>query len=222
MCRIPQAVNFMPMSRVDHFLNKLNYGLFPPLCRLCGEDGQPALDLCADCHAELPDAPSSLSLGHGTVWAGFSYAEPIAGLIQRFKFQEDLGSGRLLARLAMGSFVGSQPQVLIPVPLHSRRLRSRGYNQALELAAYWGKCRGIPVRSDLIIRTRATDTQSSLPASARTANVDGAFKAKARIPEHVALIDDVVTTGATTTEAAKALLDGGAQRVDVWCLARVV
>lgn len=222
MCRIPQAVNFMPMSRVDQIFNCLNYRLFPPLCRICGEDGQPALDLCADCQAEFPSTPRVLSLDYGSIWAGFSYAEPVAGLIQRFKFQEDLGAGRLLARLVIASFAASQPQSLIPVPLHYSRLRSRGYNQALELAAYWGKCRGIPVQSKGLIRTRATHAQSSLPASARHANVDGAFKANARIPEHVALIDDVVTTGATTTEAIKALLAGGARRVDVWCLARVL
>jgi len=212
----------MPMSRVDRIFNCLNYRLFPPLCRLCGEAGQPALDLCGDCHAEFPSTPRVLSLDYGSIWAGFSYAEPVAGLIQRFKFQDDLGAGRLLARLAIGAFTDGEPQALIPVPLHSSRLRSRGYNQARELAAYWGKCRGIPVRASLLIRTRATHTQSSLPASARTANVDGAFKANTDIPEHVALIDDVVTTGATTTEAAKALLAGGARRVDVWCLARVL
>lgn len=221
MRRIPQAVNFMPISRVDRIFNCLNYWLLPPFCRLCGEHGQPTLDLCADCQTELPFTPTVLNLDYGSIWAGFSYAEPVAGLIQRFKFQEDLGAGRLLARLAIGAFTDSEPQALIPVPLHSSRLRSRGYNQALELAAYWGKCRDVPVRSSLLTRTRATHAQSSLPATARTANVDGAFKANTRIPEHVALIDDVVTTGATTTEAAKALLAGGARRVDVWCLARV-
>ena len=220
--RIPQAVNFMPMSRVDRIFNCLNYRLFPPLCRLCGEAGLPLIDLCGACQAEFPCTPTVLSLDYGSIWAGFSYAEPVAGLIQRFKFQDDLGAGRLLARLAIDSFSDSEPQALIPVPLHASRLRSRGYNQALELAAYWGKCRGIPVGPSLLIRTRSTHAQSSLPASARTANVDGAFKANARIPEHVALIDDVMTTGATTTEAIKALLAGGARRVDVWCLARVL
>jgi ComF family protein len=126
-----------------------------------------------------------------------------------------------LARLAIDTFSDSEPQALIPVPLHASWLRSRGYNQALELAKYWGRCRGIPVRPSRLIRTRATHAQSSLPASARHLNVDGAFKANAQIPEHVALIDDVVTTGTTTTEAAKALLAGGARQVDVWCLARV-
>jgi ComF family protein len=212
----------MPIPRVDRIFNGLNYRILPPLCRLCGEDGQPALDLCTDCQAAFPITPPVLSFDYGSLWAGFSYAEPVAGLIQRFKFQEDLGAGRLLARLALGSFTDSKPKALIPVPLHASRLRSRGYNQALELADFWGKCRGIPVRPCQLIRTRATHTQSSLPATARYANVDGAFKANTQVPEHVALIDDVVTTGATTTEAVKALLNGGAKQVDVWCLARVL
>lgn len=212
----------MPISCVDRFFNSLNYGLFPPLCRLCGEPGLSCIDLCRFCQAELPSCPGPLTVESGSVLAGFIYAEPIAGLIQNFKFHEDLAAGRLLARLAVPAFNGSSPGALMPVPLHTSRLRQRGFNQALELANYWGKSHGIPVLSQALIRTRATGIQSGLPAVARRTNVAGAFQATGALPAHVALVDDVVTTGSTTAEAARALLLAGAGRVDVWCLARVL
>lgn len=157
----------------------------------------------------------------GSVLAGFIYGEPVAGLIQAFKFHADLGAGRMLARLALPAFADSTPQALIPVPLHTSRLRQRGYNQALELARYWGKCRAIPVLPHILIRARATQTQSSLPAFARQNNINRAFLARGTFPAHIALIDDVVTTGSTCGEAARIALEAGAERVDVWSLARV-
>ena len=157
----------------------------------------------------------------GSVQAGFVYAEPVAGLVQRFKFHEDLAAGRLLAGQSLPALTGPTPQLLLPVPLHRSRLRQRGYNQALELARYWGRCRGVPVAASLLVRCRATRSQSSLPAGERRTNLAGAFRASCPVPAHVALIDDVVTTGSTVGEAARALLASGATRVDVWCLARV-
>ena len=222
LIRIPQAVNFMPLFRVDKILNYLNYSLFPPLCALCGEPGRHGLDLCGLCQSEFPPCPQAMDMAAGSVLAGFTYAEPVAGLIQAFKFHDDLGAGRLLARLASTALAGSTPQALIPVPLHISRLRQRGFNQALELARYWGRCRGIPVLPKALIRTRATRIQSSLPAPERRTNVTGAFQVSGALPAYVALVDDVVTTGSTSAEAAQALRLAGAERVDVWCLARVV
>lgn len=211
----------MPLSCVDRFLSRLNYGLFPPVCRLCGESGQSRIDLCRCCQAEFPSRPEPLAVASGSVLAGFTYAEPVAALVRRFKFHDDLAAGRLLARLAAEAFIGSTPEALIPVPLHASRLRQRGFNQALELARYWGRCRGIPV-SPQLIRIRATRIQSGLPAGERLTNVTGAFRVSGEVPAHVALVDDVVTTGSTTAEAARALRLAGAGRVDVWCLARAV
>lgn len=212
----------MPMLHVYRWLKLLNYGLFPPLCGLCGEPGQRRIDLCQPCQAEFPPCPEPLAHEAGSVFAGFIYAEPVAGLVQRFKFHEDLAAGRLLARLAMPALSASMPQALIPVPLHISRLRQRGFNQALELARYWGKCREIPVLPQSLIRVRATQIQSSLPALERRTNVTGAFRASGALPVHVALVDDVLTTGSTASEAAKALMRAGIERVDVWCLARVL
>lgn len=212
----------MPISRVDRFFSRLNYGLFPPVCRLCGEPGQGRIDLCRCCQEELPSRPEPMAFASGSVLAGFTFAEPVSELVRRFKFHDDLAAGRVLARLAVDAFIGSVPEALIPVPLHTSRLRQRGFNQALELARYWGKRRGIPVLPHLLIRCRATRIQSGLPARERLTNVTGAFRASGAFPAHVALVDDVVTTGSTTAEATRALMLAGARRVDVWCLARVV
>lgn len=212
----------MTMIRVDNILKRLNYGLFPPLCGLCGELGQAERDLCQACWQAFPPCPVPLAMPAGSVFAGFVYAEPVAGLVQRFKFNEDLAAGCLLADLASPAFAGSAPQALVPVPLHRSRLRQRGFNQALELARWWGRSRGVPVLPGCLVRCRATRIQSSLCSAAeRRVNLSGAFRASGPVPAHVALVDDVVTTGSTVAEAARALVEAGAKRVDVWCLARV-
>jgi ComF family protein len=112
--------------------------------------------------------------------------------------------------------------LILPVPLHRARLRQRGFNQALELARPLGRSLGVPVRHGLLLRARATAAQSELDAAARRRNVRGAFAvhAGAALPSHVAVLDDVMTTGATLAECVRALKRAGAQRVDVWALAR--
>jgi ComF family protein len=113
------------------------------------------------------------------------------------------------------------PQLLIPVPLHPGRLRERGYNQALELARPLSRRLAIPLDYLSCRRTRPTQAQSELPMKERRKNVRGAFQVKGEIPaRHVALIDDVVTTGSTVTELTRLLKRHGVRRVQVWTLAR--
>jgi ComF family protein len=160
---------------------------------------------------------------YGKIYAGFEYQSPIDELIQGFKFQEQLGCGRMLAKLSMPAFNNiERPMALIPIPLHTQRLRQRGFNQSLEIAKFWGKHMGIPVLQQALLRQRATQVQSSLKAAERLQNVSGAFRVADILPEHVAMVDDVYTTGATCMAAAEALLLQGVKRVDVWCLARVL
>lgn len=120
----------------------------------------------------------------------------------------------------------TRPDALIPLPLHPRRLRARGYDQALELARPLAKRFGLPLRTDLLTRVRDTAPQSRLDAPARRKNLRRAFAVRrtglARTPlKHVVLIDDVMTTGATLHAAAEALLRAGVERVDAWVCARV-
>ncbi len=156
--------------------------------------------------------------------AVFVYGFPLDRLVPRFKFHHDLAAGRMMAELMAGPLASApRPDVVVPVPLHAHRLRRRGYDQALELARPLARSLGLPLRADLLERIRATAPQSELDADARHRNLTRAFAvtASAPLPAHVALVDDVMTTGATLHAAAKALRKAGVARVDAWVCARV-
>lgn len=153
----------------------------------------------------------------------FVYGFPVDRLLPRFKFHHDLAAGRLLARwMARSLAAATRPEALIALPLHRARLRTRGYDQALELARPLARALELPLLEGRLRRTRATAPQSRLEAQARRRNLRDAFTVAeaARLPAHVALIDDVMTTGATLHAAAKALRRAGVQRVDGWICAR--
>ena len=124
--------------------------------------------------------------------------------------------------LAQGLAEAPRPAALVPVPLHHRRLRQRGYDQALELARPLARALDLPLLAGHLQRHRATVPQSELDAAARRRNVRGAFGVAdgTALPRHVALVDDVMTTGATLAEAARALRRAGVSRVDLWVAAR--
>ena len=175
----------------------------------------PAPGECGDCLRRSP------ALTH--TCAVFVYGFPLDRLIPRFKFHRDLAAGRLMAELMAGALgTTPRPDAIVPVPLHARRMRERGYDQALELARPLAAALGLPLRSDLLQRVRATAPQSELDAGQRQRNLAKAFAARNEaIPlQHVALVDDVMTTGATLEAAARALQGAGVQRVDAWVCAR--
>ncbi|MCG8415822.1 MAG: hypothetical protein MI746_16530 [Pseudomonadales bacterium] len=160
----------------------------------------------------------------------YHYSSPVDALLGAFKFggRLDVGYGlsRLLAR-AIGEHygTGSKPDLLIPVPIHTRRYLQRGFNQAWELAKVAGKLNGIEVSNRLVIKTRHTEAQSNLAsATERKNNLRRAFEINPRFPvrdvTHVTIIDDVVTTMTTVTAIAKLLQRHGISRVEVWCVAR--
>jgi ComF family protein len=229
----------MPLPRVDDWIQALGAALLPWRCLACGERGADA-DLCAACRADLPvnraacarcalplpapapacgrclRAPPPWDAAH----AAFVYGHPLDRLLPRFKFHGDLAAGRVLADAWCTHLPASRPQALVPVPLHRTRLRERGYDQALELARRVARACGVAVRADALRRVRATARQSELAAGARRRNVRGAFAVVGALPPHVALLDDVMTTGATLRAAASALRAGGVERIEVWVLAR--
>lgn len=239
------AVNVQEGAQVYGWRQRLRRLLLPPLCLVCAEPGADGGDLCAACRASLPwqgNACGRCALplpGHeaagvtrcgrclGTASplaaaaAAFGYAWPVDGLLRRFKFHHDLAAGRLLGELMIPACARqARPQALVPVPLHRRRLRQRGYDQALELARPLARALQLPCLPGLR-RVRPTAPQSALEAAARRRNVRGAFAAQAGLPAHVALVDDVMTTGATLQAAALALRRSGVARVDAWVCARV-
>ncbi|EXF43570.1 phosphoribosyl transferase [Pseudomonas sp. BAY1663] len=150
-------------------------------------------------------------------------------LITRFKHQARWPFGRLLGeRLAHHlehAFADGlpRPDALLPVPLARRRLRQRGFNQARMLADWLGRGLAIPVEADTLQRLVDTPPQQQLDAATRRRNLRQAFalSATARVEDrHLALVDDVLTTGATAEALARLLKRAGAARVDVYCLAR--
>lgn len=233
----------MRMDAPLQTLRRLHRWLLPWRCLLCGDAGADGLDVCAACAAELPrntsccarcalPLPSQAALCGAcqrkpppwdAAWAPFRYGWPLDRLEARYKFGRDLAAGRTLAQLwCRAAAPAALPRLILPVPLHRARLRQRGYNQALELARPLGRALGVPVRHDWLLRPRATAAQTELDAHARRRNVRGAFALRegAAVPPHVALLDDVMTTGATLAECARVLRRAGVARVDVWALAR--
>jgi ComF family protein len=131
-----------------------------------------------------------------------------------------LALGRLLAQQLETRSV-DRPALLIPIPLHPTRLRARGFNQAALLSRQLGRQLGIRWDPGVLKKHRQTEDQRGLDRRARQRNLRGSFVSR-RLPKgcHVAVVDDVVTTGATCQEAARVLKRAGAGRVDVWALAR--
>jgi ComF family protein len=234
----------MDTNRQQAYWPALTRWLLPLRCLLCGDSGAHGLDLCADCKRELPRnrhccARCALPLGTpaplcgecqrhpppwDAAWAPFRYGWPLDRLESRFKFGADLAAGRVLSSVWCGeSCPLALPQQLLTVPLHGSRLRQRGYNQVLELARPLARSRRLPLSFDAIERVRCTEAQTELDAVGRRRNVRGAFALRegAVLASHVAVIDDVMTTGATLAECARVLKRAGVQRVDVWALARV-
>ncbi|MFV3413302.1 ComF family protein [Pseudomonas nitroreducens] len=219
-------------------------------CLLCGAAAeQAALPLCAGCDDDLPwlaghctvcalPLPvTGLTCGpclrrapaFHRVETPLRYGFPVDALITRFKHQANAPLGRLLGQLLERHLLHAfdeglpRPDRLIPVPLSRRRERQRGFNQAQLLAQWLAAPLGLPVDNHLVRRVQDTPAQQGLDAATRKRNLRSAFALGdgARIEGlHLALVDDVLTTGATAERIARLLRRAGARRVDVYCLAR--
>jgi ComF family protein len=223
----------------------LIHRLFPATCLLCLDPGQPPdLDLCRDCEDDLPrNAPAcpacAMPLPRGladclhcrarpcafdAAFAPYRYEFPLVELVHRLKYGGQVAIARILGSVLahrLRELGATAVDALVPVPLHAAREARRGYNQAGEIARFAGAILGLPVLDHLALRVRATEEQAALPASVRRVNVSGAFEALSGCaPAAVAIVDDVLTTGATVDALAAALKRAGARRVEVWAVAR--
>jgi ComF family protein len=159
--------------------------------------------------------------------AALKYQFPADRLVQSFKFNRQLVAGRILSRIMSERAIRTGidlPGAIIPVPLHRRRLVQRGFNQAYELAADISKHLNLPLLAMALRRRRNTKAQSGLNRKQRRKNLSNAFYwAGATKPcRHIALVDDVMTTGTTVAECTRVLKTAGAKRVDVWVAARAI
>jgi ComF family protein len=230
-------------------MKKLLNWLLPPTCVLCGDPSQQNIDLCAPCQHDLPQlgascarcalplpATSSSDIICGEclrqpppfdrILAIWRYQSPVDRLITMLKFNHQLVYARLLGELLAEQLQRYYqnhvlPECIIPVPLHKQRLRERGFNQALEIARPIAKQLRVAIDRKSCARTRATEAQTALPANQRRRNVKGAFAITGTLrAKHVAVLDDVITTGHTVTELSHALRDHGVEHIDIWCCAR--
>lgn len=243
------AVNNNKHGLVDKWLKIVRSAANSGICYLCGvTTSPPCLSICKPCCMDLPFNHSACFACAMPVTAGkycahciqerkpvidraicpFRYAYPVDKLIQDMKFRSRLEIAGFFAHF-MANVLTSRgtdlPQVLIPVPLHSSRLRERGYNQSLELSRNLSGIMNIPVDNYCLFRKQKTRAQSDLPARQRKKNIRGAFSADIEALstyEYVAIIDDVITTGATVRETARLIKKSGVKRIDVWSCARAV
>ncbi len=196
------------------------YAAVRPRCRQCAIGVPEGVALCGACLSQPPPFDRTI--------AALDYDHPWDELVQRFKFHAALDlagvlAERLLAAVRQGDV--APPDWLLPVPLAAGRLRERGYNQAWELARR--VARRLPCASDahLLLRMKDGPHQLALPPEKRAANVHGVFALEPRRRQEVqgrvvAVVDDVMTTGATAAEIARTLKQAGARSVQIWVLAR--
>ncbi|MBI1261616.1 MAG: ComF family protein [Rhizobiales bacterium] len=227
--------------------------LLPPLCLSCGAGVSQVNTLCADCWKTVhflekpycpvsglpfaydpgPDIVSPQALAHPPHYdcarSVFAYEGPAARMIHRYKYGDRMEVAPAFARwmARAGHEILADADLIVPVPLHRRRLFWRRFNQASELARHIGQLAGVTLMPELLLRFRPTQPQIGLSGTARRRNVSGAFRANpvcasGATGKIIVLVDDVLTTGATVEACARVLKGIGAREVRVLTLARVV
>jgi len=203
-----------------------------PICSCCGimfKSRQGQDHLCGDCITQPKE--------FRTARAAVAYDHQLMAVVHRFKYAEKIQLAGPLGGLMLDAYKRfwdrEEVDLILPVPLHNAKFRKRGFNQSYLLIRRWksisapmvDKVVGIPINTDILIRSKETVSQTGLGRQQRLKNIKGAFRVK--IPEKVIakkvlLVDDVYTTGATVNECARVLLKAGAERVDVLTVARAM
>jgi ComF family protein len=188
----------------------------PNPCHHCGQPNPLAGLICPACRHSPPRWQKMI--------APLQYRGMTRDYLLQLKYSEALDLAKTLCRQSLDPFTRSwpRPEVLLPVPLHRTRLLQRGYNQAQEIAQLLSSELDIPLDSRALARERATAVQSGLSARQRAGNVSQAFSYSTRRDyRHVAVVDDIVTTGSTASEITRVLHLAGIEYVEIWALARV-
>lgn len=190
---------------------------FCPRCGIIYAEAAESPTLCLDCRLSPPPWDKVIFFG--------PYEGRLKELVLRFKFQSQLGLGGVLhsmLRLSLAARDVSGHDLIVPVPLHPRKLSRRGFNQSLELARGVADEGSGRLEPRALNRIRNTPAQHTLPRAKRMHNLTGAFQAEPSLvrDRSVLLVDDILTTGATAHAASRALRLGGAVNVDLLVLAR--
>ncbi len=229
------------LSKMAHQLRQLYSNLMPIPCLLCGTHSVDTV-ICIDCLHQLPYSPNAcprcaMPLSHNALcgtclnqpvsqdlsFSPFIYQAPLTRLISQFKYQNQLSLTEFFAdKMIHHRGTNELPQALIPVPLHPKRLRQRGYNQSHELAKVLSNQLDIVIQHP-IARTHATQPQAGLSFKQRKQNVKNAFQlVEPKVPNHVALIDDVLTSGQTANAITHLLRKSGVKTIELWTIARTI
>ncbi|PJD96039.1 MAG: amidophosphoribosyltransferase [Legionella sp.] len=218
----------------------------PTLCVLCRQFHKDNMAVCKDCIAFFPTLTHGCSLcayplpqshhpicGHcikNPPWFNqtitmYPFIEPLRGLLHRFKYKNGLYLSSFFGQLILNGWQKRQtplPQCFIPVPMHPKKIRTRGFNQTVLLARFLSRQLHIPYYLDLCQKTIHTQPQMELDKRKRASNMQQAFRVNPQHHTHIALIDDLLTTGNTANQLAKQFKQAGAQTVEVWCSARAI
>lgn len=172
--------------------------------------------ICGQCIRKPPYFDQSI--------IGYVFTEPLRSLLHEFKYHHGFYLAPFLAQLMVAKIQNTQhmPECLIPVPMHPQRIKQRGFNQAAILTKLLSKKLHIPYDVMSCKKIRNTVPQASLDGEQRQKNLSNAFTTNSLPYQHVAIIDDLLTTGSTLNELALILKRTGVSRVDVWCCARAV
>jgi len=198
--------------------------LLPPACAGCGAAHAGGFPLCAPCDAQLPrrDEPVATHPSLDACIVAVEFRGAIEDWIHRFKYPRpgiagiDVASGAVARALALEAAMRApapRPDLVIPIPLHPRRLRARGFNPAGLLTHHLACALDLPQDARTLRRVRDTPSQTGLDRRGRRSNLRNAFSCARHVPPSIWLVDDVVTTGSTLAEAARVLRRCGALRI---------
>ena len=184
-----------------------------PQCPQCGLSSNGLV--CGSCLSEPPDFDAPISL--------FTYDFPLDAMMQRYKYGSMLNLGYIFGEILSKKVQLTDIDLIIPMPMHPTRLKERGFNQSLEIAKVITKNHTEKLNNALVQRQRYTPPQASLPLKERVKNIKGVFATSADLTgKRIAIVDDVMTTGASLNELAKTLKKAGAVRVECWVVARTL
>jgi len=229
------------ISTLTHQVGQLYSNLLPIPCLVCGMASGNSV-ICLACNADLP-RPSLVCircgmpithdalcgsclvhpLNHDFCYSPFFYKEVIPRLISQFKYHNQFALTDFFAEQFL-QYRGQDdlPALLIPVPLHAKKLRERGYNQSHEFAKSLKKLTNLPIAHP-VVRHKQTKSQTGLSVKQRKQNVKNAFRViEPNLPEHVALIDDVLTSGQTANAITDSLRKSGVKTIELWTIARTI
>lgn len=226
----PQPPQHTQQNALRRGLRLLVNALFPQQCIGCAKTGE---ELCSACFMHAID----VEYIHGddiSVLTMGAYTTPLLQrAVKQLKFHnqrsiaQPLGFGlaACIAKHVSKHIQTNESAIVVPIPLHTRRLKERGYNQAGEIATPVAKLLELPYYADTLLRAVSNERHADMPHEQRWKHISGAFSLNAQLRDsiqdtHILLIDDVITTGATATEAAHILLAAGAAHVTICAVAR--